>query len=405
MTDIHRIKCDADGSGPKVSVVIPLYNHERYILAAVRSVLGQSFEDFELIIINDGSTDTSEDIVRGIHDKRIKYFFQENQGAANTINRGVQLAQGEFISILNSDDLYDAGRLEKCVKTLESDPSLFAVFTHLEQINEKGDYLKSVKGREHVWAAYVPEPSFKGENNLFLDLLAGNFIITTSNLFCRKSVFEQVGYFSNLKYAHDYDFFLRLCCRYKASLIESPLLKYRVHGSNTLREDDPELNFEVGLVLASFFLKYGMRDIFSEYFENNDTYEVMAKFLNSINTYRADRMIMVLLLFGADYAEREDFLKALTEVSANPFRNACLAHLKTSVEGWSQWQETNERLVAKEKELSEGWSQWQETNERLVAKDERIIEINNYIEVLHNSYSFRLGRFLTWPLRKLLGRV
>ncbi len=75
---------------PKVSVIIPLFNHENYIGETVHSVLGQTFEDFELIIINDGSTDRSEEVVRGISDQRIKHISQENRGAPETINRGIR---------------------------------------------------------------------------------------------------------------------------------------------------------------------------------------------------------------------------------------------------------------------------------------------------------------------------
>lgn len=97
-------------NNPKISVIIPLYHHEKYIEEAIYSVLEQTFSDFELIIINDGSTDKSEEVVKSIKDDRIKYCYQDNQGAHNTINRGIQLAQGEYVSILNSDDVYYKNR-------------------------------------------------------------------------------------------------------------------------------------------------------------------------------------------------------------------------------------------------------------------------------------------------------
>src|SRR3972149_5816319 len=198
-------------SNPKISVIIPLYNHEKYIREAVYSVLEQSIQDFELIIINDGSTDKSEEVVNAIKDDRIKYFFQENQGAHNTINRGIRLAQGEYISILNSDDVYYQNRFEEALKVLESDSSIYAVFSHIECIDGKGKFIRFIRGAEDNWKDHDPETSFKGKNDLVLDLLAGNFLVTTSNLFCRKKVFNEIGYFSDLRYAHDYEFFLRLC--------------------------------------------------------------------------------------------------------------------------------------------------------------------------------------------------
>jgi len=425
---------------PKVSVIIPLYNHEHYVREAVCSVLEQTFQDFELLIINDGSTDKSEEVVKGISDKRIKYICQDNRGAAGTINRGVQLARGEFVSVLNSDDMYDIHRLEECLGIFEKDSSVSAVFSHLEFIDGEGKFIKYHRGAEENWTYHQPETSFKGEHNIVLDLLAGNFLITTSNLFCRKNAFERVGYFSNLKYAHDYEFFLKLCHHYKTYVVQRPLLKYRVHGSNTLKEDDPAVNFEVGLVLSDFFIKNSLKNIIPECVREKNIYEVMIKFYNSLNTYRTDRLVMVLLLFGGGYGkEMGEFTRELGEDPANSFKESCIASLKTSVEGWAQWRKTNERLIAKEKELQEGWiqwrelneqlvakekelqvgwMQWRETNERLVARDrelqmvweqwrdmnERLVAANEHIQTLLNSRSYRLGLLLSWPFRKLLGR-
>jgi len=99
----------------KISVIIPAYNHEKYITEAISSVLNQSYHDLEIIIINDGSTDSTEQRILSIHDQRIQYVSQKNSGAHSAINRGISLAQGEYITILNSDDLYLPQRLETCL--------------------------------------------------------------------------------------------------------------------------------------------------------------------------------------------------------------------------------------------------------------------------------------------------
>ena len=103
----------------KISVIIPAYNHEKYIIDAVNSVLNQSYQDFEIIIVNDGSTDSTEQKILSIHDQRIQYVCQKNSGAHSAINRGISLSQGEYISILNSDDLYLPKRLETCLNFLK----------------------------------------------------------------------------------------------------------------------------------------------------------------------------------------------------------------------------------------------------------------------------------------------
>ncbi len=420
---VRENKAATDASKPRVSVVIPLYNHERYIHETVQSVLRQSFEDFELIIINDGSTDRSEDVVKGITDKRIRYLSQENCGAPETINRGVRLAQGEFISILNSDDIYDAHRIEECVKILDNKPLLSAVFSHLEFIDGEGKFIQYLRGAEENWADHSPETSFKDEHNIVLDLLAGNFLTTTSNLFCRKDTFETVGYFSNLRYAHDYDFFLRLCHHQKVQIIETPLVKYRIHSLNTVKENESAVSFEVGLVLANFFLNYDVHRYFDR---ENGLYEVMMKFVGSINTYNADRMLVALLLFGMKYPEiRKDLLAFSAETHDNAFMRACIMQLRKFKEGWEQWHEVTERLIEKDKELQdacrhahEGWEKWKETNDLLIEKNKEahegwekwketnglLTEKTNELSALLNSRSYRLGRFLTWPIRRLMGR-
>ena len=103
---------------PLVSVVIPSFNHARFIGSAVRSVLGQSLSDLELIVVDDGSTDNSLEILGGFSDPRLKVYPQANAGAHAAINRGLELASGVYLSILNSDDLYHRERLENLALTI-----------------------------------------------------------------------------------------------------------------------------------------------------------------------------------------------------------------------------------------------------------------------------------------------
>lgn len=385
-------------NNPKISVIIPLYNHEKYINEAVYSVLEQTFSDFELIIINDGSIDRSEEIVKQIKDERIKYYYQENQGAHNTINRGIKLATGEYISILNSDDVYYTNRFEEFLKILEDNNSINAVFSHIEFINDQGNFTK-YHGAKDNWTSHDSETSFKDENNIVLDLLAGNFLITTSNLFCKKSVFQDIGFFQNLRYAHDYDFFLRLCYNFKVHIINLPLLRYRIHDLNTYNlENEAETEFEVGIILSNFFLNYDLKKVLPE----DDIYTNMMKFINSINTFSSEKMIMTLLIFALNYKIHDKFFKDLTQNLAIPFRKNSIDYFQTYLnmwdearKGWKKWSENNERLIESEKKLSE-------TNERLVEIEKELIEKTQQIHLLLNSRSYRLGSFLTWPVRKLL---
>src|SRR4030043_1485616 len=99
-----------------VSVIIPAYNHEKFVGEAVESVLNQSFKNIELIVIDDGSIDRTGEVVQSYDDHRLTYIYQENQDAYNTLNRGFRMAKGTFISILNSDDKYESNRVERLME-------------------------------------------------------------------------------------------------------------------------------------------------------------------------------------------------------------------------------------------------------------------------------------------------
>ena len=121
---------------PFISVIIPAYNHERFVGAAIDSVLSQSGVDLELIVVDDGSTDRTGEVVRGHRDPRMSYVRQDNQDAYHAINHGVRLARGTHLAILNSDDVYAPGRLAACLDACRSGAE--AVFTNVGLLDESG---------------------------------------------------------------------------------------------------------------------------------------------------------------------------------------------------------------------------------------------------------------------------
>lgn len=135
---------------PLVSVIIPAYNHERFIAETVESVLGQTLSDFELIVVDDGSTDKTAEIVQSYNDERLNYFHQENQDAYNTINRGMSLAKGHFLSILNSDDVYSLDRLEKLVKR-QREKNAQCIITDVIPISDDGEAFTDPDFGWNVW--------------------------------------------------------------------------------------------------------------------------------------------------------------------------------------------------------------------------------------------------------------
>ncbi len=223
--------------GNLVSVIIPAYNHERFVGAAVESVLEQSHSELELIVIDDGSTDRTGEVVQGFRDSRLTYHYQENQDAYNTINRGLGMARGDYIAILNSDDIYFPDRLARLLEVQQATGAQ-CLFTDVVPISDSGEEFTDPAFGWNVWHRKNREFFFSC-GNLYTAFLKGNFMVTTSNLFMTAEAVARVGRFCSLRYLHDYDFIFRMMLAWPGQvhyLADEKLLYYRIHGGNTLGE-------------------------------------------------------------------------------------------------------------------------------------------------------------------------
>jgi glycosyltransferase involved in cell wall biosynthesis len=234
-----------------VSVVIPLYNHEKYIAAALESVFTQSQPPAEIIVIDDGSRDSSADVATRLcqgFDGAVVYR-QENRGAHNTINMAIQRSTQPVIAILNSDDIYGSSRLEKGVDLIRERGAAI-VTTAIEFINDDGAAIAN------PW--YVNALSYWREcGNTAVALLNGNFVMTTSNLMLDRKVFSHIGCFKDFRYAHDLDFFIRaLAHGYAIHGMPEALLKYRYHASNTISENHTKVRAEWAYICADAMLHH-----------------------------------------------------------------------------------------------------------------------------------------------------
>lgn len=288
---------------PKVSVVIPSYNHADYIEQAIQTVLGQTYGDLELIVVDDGSTDTSPTVLSKIQDERVRVFFQRNQGAHIAINRGLSMAQGQYLAILNSDDAYFPQRIEKAVSVLEANPNIGLVGSYVEIIDSSGKPLGIKQGYKNCppWILSQPERSFRALDDLVLALLTENYLATTSNYVFPRTIYEKVGEFRPLRYTHDWDFALRIARNAEIYLIEEPLLKYRIHPKNTIKEDKVTMIFEVCWTIAvnvPLFVKdRRLRD-------NHLKRNLVDLLLNSLYTYHCENVLSVMLLHNLHTEER-----------------------------------------------------------------------------------------------------
>lgn len=223
-------------ASPIVSVVIPAYNHERYVAAAIGSVVGQTFADFELLVLDDASGDATWDIVSGFSDSRIRAVrHQVNLGAHATLNEGIHAAQGRFVAVLNSDDLFAPRRLEALVEAARQagDREMFA-FSDVDLIDAEGTPIPA-HPRALAHARLCKRCSVLPPALWFF---TGNPALGTSNYFFSKSLFQATGPFAPLRYTHDWDWALRAAQRCPPTWMHEALLSYRVHDLNTLAEDD-----------------------------------------------------------------------------------------------------------------------------------------------------------------------
>lgn len=221
-----------------VSVVMPAYNHEKYIGETIDSVLKQSWQNLELIIIDDGSTDETAQIVKAYDDPRLHYYYQENQDAFNALNNGMAMAKGDFISIINSDDVYTLNRIERLV-TLLQQSGAHAIFSDVAPIDAQSNPLGDPEFGWNQWHQANRGFFLQMPGDLYRGFLHGNLMVTTSNLIISRQAYKRVGEFSSLRYLHDYDYIFRLLRAYPEEvkyLEKEKLVQYRIHGGNTIAQ-------------------------------------------------------------------------------------------------------------------------------------------------------------------------
>jgi glycosyltransferase involved in cell wall biosynthesis len=211
---------------PKISVIVPTYNRSELLPRAINSILNQTFKDFELIIVDDGSTDNTKKIIEKYseNDSRIKYIYQENSGGPpRPKNTGIKIAKGNYIAFLDSDDEWLPSKLEEQIKKyIENDKNhnIGLVGCGAIIIN------KATKEKE-----YFTPPRFLLKKTP--EILQKTIAHSCSSIIIKKTVFEDSGLFDeNIKVLDDRDLYIRILNKYKFIFIQKPLFKYYVHDNN-----------------------------------------------------------------------------------------------------------------------------------------------------------------------------
>jgi glycosyltransferase involved in cell wall biosynthesis len=221
------------GGGPTVSVVIPSYNHARFIGQAIRSVLEQSFCDLELVVVDDGSTDNSREIIDAeLAAARIpvEAIFQPNAGAHTAIMRGVERSRGRLLAILNSDDWYEADRFSMMVPLVDGRDDVFA-FSEVRFVDESGAPLPPDSDWPRWWRGAVAEHDLNPTTGF--SLFVQNYSVTSGNFLFSRTLYEKLEGFGPQKLSHDWDFLIRATYFCEPEFVRKPLINYRAHGTNT----------------------------------------------------------------------------------------------------------------------------------------------------------------------------
>jgi glycosyltransferase involved in cell wall biosynthesis len=208
-----------------VTVVIPAYNAEVFIAQTIKSVIVQTYPHWELIVVDDGSTDNTANIVSSFNDSRIRYIYQENRGLGEARNTGIHAAQSEIIAFLDADDVWDLKFLEKMVGLLNQHPQAAAVYCGFQYINSQGQSVGNPR------LQVVPLDIF--HKTL---IHKGNWLVPCA-VVLRKKLVEEVGLFDGeLWGVEDTDMWIRLSARYPFVGLSEILVKYRVHNENMSKD-------------------------------------------------------------------------------------------------------------------------------------------------------------------------
>jgi glycosyltransferase involved in cell wall biosynthesis len=214
-----------------VSVIIPAYNAEKFIIETIQSLQRQTFRDFEIIVVDDGSTDQTVSLVMQIEEPRLRVLSVEHQGLSATRNRGVVASQGKFIAFLDADDLWTPNTLKLYVEALSANPTA--------DLSYGWTYFWNYDLKNSSDVTKLIAPSATGAT-AYRAMLERNIVGNGSNIFVRRSAFDSVGGFDQtLTHGEDWEFCFRIALQGEVALVPQPLVYYRQHSTSICSDFEP----------------------------------------------------------------------------------------------------------------------------------------------------------------------
>ena len=226
---------------PKVSVIIPAYNAEKHIAKTLDSALAQTYSEFEIIVVDDGSRDQTASIVKQYQEtypEKVRMIKKENAGPAKARNVGIKASNGEYIAFNDADDLWLPEKLEKQISYFErQSPQVGMVYTNARKFDEKG-----------IWTLPKRYRRKKVEGWIYKDLLKDN-MIPNQSVMVRRSCFDEVGFFDeSLDIIEDHDMWIRIAMKYEIAFLEETLSLYREHSQGRSKATEKTMNRKIGVM-------------------------------------------------------------------------------------------------------------------------------------------------------------
>jgi len=253
-------------SNPEVSVILATFNGEKkgFLEKSINSVLKQSYDDYELIIIDDGSTDNTKQLCQKFNNKKIKYYYHKNQGQTLSKNFGFSICKGKYICLIDDDDIWMNDKLEKQVKYYNNnkDKNIGILTTWMELIDINGNFIGYKKKIE--------------EGNVYEKIFYDN-MVNVSSVMIKKEAIDKVGFFDpNLPLRQDWDLWIRISKYYEIHQLKEILVKYRIHENNISKNIDLTVKYSELLLkknLNAAPLSFNKKDILGNfYFEQSENF-------------------------------------------------------------------------------------------------------------------------------------
>lgn len=260
---------------PRVSVIVPAYNHASFVASSIQSVLAQTFNDFELLVSDDGSTDDTAKVIAAIKDRRLTFFPNDvNRGACVVTNELVWRARGEYIAVLNSDDEWHPEKLERQLQWMEAHPSIGACFSRVEWIDKDGNALAD----DQIAFGKVFDQENRSQAAWLRHFLFSGNCLCHPSVLIRRRCYDALGLYDNrLRQLPDFDMWVRLLKTEAIHILDERLVRFRVlpgeNASSPTVVNSRRSNNELFFIFSNFFdgISPGlMKDAFGDLMRNSE---------------------------------------------------------------------------------------------------------------------------------------